>query len=143
MKISSKGRYGLAVLASMAKHEGIEKIITVANLSKRLGISKIYLEQVFAILKRGGFVTSVKGASGGYYLAKPPKDITAFDVLSAIESGIFEKTEPTIAKCDENLERSISENVYAVLDNAIKETLSGISLEDIVNKSSEGYMYYL
>ena len=143
MKVSSKGRYGLAVLASMAKHEGVNKIVAVVSLSERLEISKIYLEQVFALLKRGGFVTSVKGSSGGYYLAKPPKDITVFDVLSATESAMFEKTEAAISKRDENLERSINENVFNKLDKAVEETLSGITIEDIVNKSVEGYMYYL
>jgi len=143
MKISSKGRYGLAALASMAKHEGVEKIVTIVSLSERLEISKIYLEQVFSLLKRGGFVTSVKGPNGGYHLAKQPKDITAFDVLSAIDSTLFEKTETTHAKREESLERSINEHVYAALDNAVKETLSGVSLEDIVNKSNEEYMYYL
>ena len=143
MKISSKGRYGLAALASMAKNEGVGKIVAVASISERLEISKIYLEQVFALLKRGGFVTAVKGPSGGYYLAKLPKDITAYDVLSAIEITMFEETEATIAKRDENLERSINKNVYKALDLAIKKTLSEISLEDIVDKSDEGYMYYL
>jgi len=143
MKISSKGRYGLAVLASMAKHEGIDKLVSVVSLSDRLEISKIYLEQVFAILKRGGFVMSVKGSSGGYYLAKPPKNITAFDVLSATESAMLEKTEADISKQDKNLERSINENVFNALDKAIKEVLSTITIEDIVNKSGEEYMYYL
>ena len=143
MKISSKGRYGLAVLASMAKVEGIDKIVTVISLSERLNISKIYLEQVFTLLKRGGLVISVKGAGGGYYLARPPKDITVFDILSAIECSLFEKVEATIAKSDESLERAINENVFEVLDNTLKEVLSNISLEDIVNKSGESYMYYL
>ena len=143
MKISSKGRYGIAVLVSMAKHEGEGKIVAVISLAERLDISKIYLEQVFAILKRSGFVTSVKGSSGGYYLANPPKDINIYDVLSAIETSIFEKTEVTISKSDESLERSINENVYIALDKAIKETLSSVTLEDIVNKSNEEYMYYL
>ena len=143
MRISSKGRYGLAVMASMAKHEGVDKIVTVVNLSERLQISKIYLEQVFTLLKRGGLVTSVKGANGGYYLARTPKDITVFDVLSAIESAIFEKIEPTISKGDENLERVITENVFDVLYDTVKNVLSGISLEDIVAKSSKDYMYYL
>lgn len=143
MKISSKGRYGLAVLASMAKHEGVGGLVSVISLSERLDISKIYLEQVFAILKRSGFVMSVKGASGGYYLAKPPNDITAYDVLSATESALFEKTEVTISRHDESLERSITKNVFLELDKAIEEVLSGITIEEVINKSDEGYMYYL
>jgi len=143
MKISTKSRYGLAVLASMAKYEGVEKNVAVLSMSERLDISKLYLEQVFAILRRGGFVKSVKGSNGGYHLAREAKDISAYDVLLAIEPAMFEKTESTILNSDESLEKSINENVYVSLDKAIKEILSGVSLEDIVNKSEDGYMYYL
>ena len=143
MKISSKGRYGLAVLASMAKHEGVGKLVSVVSLSERLEISKIYLEQVFAILKRSGMVASVKGSGGGYYLAKQPKEITALDVLSATESAMFEKAEATVSKRDETLELSINRNVFNALDRAIEDVLSGITIEDIVNRPGEGHMYYL
>lgn len=142
MKISSKGRYGLAVLASMAKHNNDGKPITVISLAERLEISKIYLEQVFTLLKRSGFVISVKGSNGGYYLAKPPKDITAYDILHATESAIFEKAEQTVSKRDENLERAM-ENVFNKLDKTVKEVLSSVTLEDIVNDSGDAYMYYL
>ena len=143
MKISSKARYGLAALASMAKHEGVDKVVAVVTLSDRLGISKIYLEQVFSILKRGGFVISVKGSSGGYHLAKPPKEISVYDIFSTIETAMFEKTEATVAKSDEYLEHSINENVYNQLDKKIRETLANVSLEDIINNAGDGYMYYL
>jgi len=143
MKISSKGRYALAVLTSMAKHEGIGKLVSVVNLSERLGISKIYLEQVFSLLKRGGLVVSVKGASGGYYLKKPPNEITTYEVLSATESALFEKPEAIISKQDENLERSINETVFIPLDDAIHNALSGISIDDIMNKSGEDHMYHI
>ena len=143
MKISSKGRYALAVLTSMAKHEGVGTLVSVVTLSERLEISKIYLEQVFSLLKRSGLVVSVKGSSGGYYLEKPPKEITAFAVLSATESALFEKSEIAASKKDENLGREITETVFMPLDEAIKNTLLGITIEDIMNRAGEEYMYYI
>jgi Rrf2 family protein len=119
--------------------------VTIISLAEKLKISKIYLEQVFALLRRGGLVISVKGAQGGYHLSRPAKEITAFDVLSATETSLFEKAEETVA--DEGIELTLKEAVFDPLDASIKETLSGITLEDMVTKaavylSGEYYMYY-
>ena len=65
MRISSKGRYGLAAMVCMAESYGSGACITIISLSERLGISKIYLEQVFSLLKRGGLVLAIKGVQGG------------------------------------------------------------------------------
>ena len=76
MKFSSKGRYAIAALVYMAQKNGNEEQITILAISQALGISKIYLEQVFSMLKRADIVTSIKGAQGGYRLTNPPEEIT-------------------------------------------------------------------
>ena len=83
MRISAKGRYALAAVISMAQQYHSGEFITLISISEKLGISKIYLEQVFSLLKRGELVTSVKGAQGGYQLARIPRQISALDVLTA------------------------------------------------------------
>jgi len=148
MKISAKARYGLAAVVSMAESGGTDESVTVISISERLKISKIYLEQVFSLLRRGDIVISIKGAQGGYRLARPPKDISVFDVLFAIENSLFEKTESTVPDSDVSIEKAMFETVFDVLDGSVKETLGGITLEDIVNqaakhKGGENYMYYL
>lgn len=62
MKISSKGRYGLAAMICIAQNCKNNECITIIKISEILGISKIYLEQVFSLLKRAGLVNSIKGA---------------------------------------------------------------------------------
>ena len=146
MKISAKSRYALAALTYMAQHYSANDIVTVLSLSEKLGISKIYLEQVFSLLRRGNVVTSIKGAQGGYRLTKAPKDITIFDILSSIETALFERTESTVPKSDGNIEKAMFEMVFDVLDHSLRETLTAISLEDIVTKAGtykDEYMYYL
>jgi len=143
MKISSKGRYGLAVLTSMAKHEGTENLVSVIAMSERLEISKIYLEQVFSLLKRSGLVISVKGSSGGYHLAKPGKDITVYDVLAATDTALFEKTETNIEGSSQTIERALQEIVYHPLNSILDSTLKSITIEDIVSKTVEEIMYYI
>ena len=131
MKISAKGRYGLVAMTHLAQCYESEIPITIISISNKLGISKIYLEQVFSLLKRAKLVTSIKGSQGGYQLAHKPEDITAYDILSAIELGLMEKT-VSESKFPE-LDRAINENVYKPLDEGINEILKGVSLEDILN----------
>ena len=86
MRISAKGRYALAAMVHMAQGHANGECTTLISISEKLGISKIYLEQVFSLLKRGDIVTSVKGAQGGYMLTRSPGEISAYQVLSAVES---------------------------------------------------------
>ena len=88
MRISAKGRYGLAAMIELTWLSANGKLIPVATLSDHLGISKIYLEQIFSLLKRGKLVTSVKGAQGGYRLARDASEISVYDILSALEQTL-------------------------------------------------------
>lgn len=148
MRISSKGRYGLAAMITMAQNYANGSCMTVISLSDRLGISKIYLEQVFALLKKAELVNAVKGAQGGYRLAKPPKEINALEILSALELSLFEKTVPSVAHKAENIEKTMQDCVFTVLDSDTKKTLAGIALADLAAEAEkrgkgESYMFYI
>lgn len=148
MRISAKTRYGLAAMISMSENYPIGECVTIISLAEKLKISKIYLEQVFSLLKRAGVVVSTKGAQGGYQLARMPKDITAFDILSAIETGLFEKTETTVLESNRAIEKSMQKIIFDDIDQCLRTTLLAISLDDLANEvknqsSDEGYMYYL
>ena len=148
MRISAKGRYALAAVISMAECYDNGEYITVISISEKLGISKIYLEQVFSLLKRGGIVISVKGAQGGYQLARMPRQITVLDVLQAVELSLFEPTEDTVPVKAPEIEDAIKDTVFNALDSAVKSTLEIITLDDLVNKVEEnkknqGLMYFI
>ena len=70
MKLSTKGRYGLRALIDLALYSEKEAA-SIANISARQQISESYLEQLIAKLRKAGLVKSVRGAGGGYMLAKP------------------------------------------------------------------------
>lgn len=147
MRISSKGRYALASMISMAQSYSSGEYITVISISEKLGISKIYLEQVFALLKRGGLVTSVKGAQGGYLLARMPQQITVFDVLSASELSLFEKAEDTVPERAPDIEQAMRLSAFNTLDQAIQKVLEKTSLSDLVLQAqqyqSQGLMFFI
>jgi len=148
MRISAKGRYALAAVINMAENHNNGEYITVVSISEKLGISKIYLEQVFSLLKRGGIVISVKGAQGGYQLARMPRQITVLDVLSAVELSLFEPAEETVQAKAPEIDTAMRSSVFDVIDSAVKKTLEKITLSDLVNevekhKADQGLMFFI
>lgn len=146
MRISSKGRYGLAAMICMAQNYASNECTTIISISERLGISKIYLEQVFSLLKRAELVFAAKGAQGGYKLSRNPESITSYEILRALEQSLFEKTEESVAKQAIDIEQTMQKAVFSEVDESIYETLSKVSLEELVaavEKQTEGFMFYI
>ena len=84
MKISTKGRYGVSAIYDLALHYG-KGPIAVKTIAERQSISEHYLEQLMRYLRGAGFVTSTRGAFGGYVLAKPPAEISVGEVIRVME----------------------------------------------------------
>jgi len=148
MRISAKGRYALAALTFMAQQYNNGEYITIITISEELGISKIYLEQVFSLLKKAELVFSSKGSQGGYQLSRIPQKITILDVLSAVEVSLFEQTNDTVPEKAPEIEKALKYTVFDVLDQSIIQTLSSITLADLVSeaekhKKDEAMMFYI
>lgn len=148
MRVSSKGRYALAVMVRMAQIANKGEYTSIISIAEKLDISKIYLEQVFSLLKKAELVKSVKGSQGGYKLTKSPDKITAGDILRAIETGMFEKTEHSVSTDYIEIDKSMETLVWDKIDSAVLKSLDSVSLRDLVNetekyKSSDNYMFYI
>lgn len=85
MKISTKGRYGLRAVLDIAMHD---EAASVSSIAARQFISENYLEKLIAMLKKAGIVNSLRGAQGGYVLAKPAEEISVGEVLRALEGDL-------------------------------------------------------
>ena len=147
MKISAKSRYALAALIQMGQLGAGERPITIQQLSDKLNISKIYLEQVFSLLKRAGIVSSSRGAQGGYRFTRPLREITAYDILLATENTLFQKTEQSLAGDALGIETVLQKEVFTELDSAVRKALTGVKLDFLVEQSlqqtEDAYMFYL
>ncbi len=148
MRISARGRYALAATVSMAARYAAGENITVISLSEDLGISKIYLEQVFSLLKKAEVVSSHKGAQGGYRLSRPPREITALEVLSAADLSLFEETGDTVKDRAPGIEAAMRLKVFDAADGAVRDTLQGVSLQDLADemkkhRKGQAYMYFI
>ncbi|HHW89816.1 MAG TPA: Rrf2 family transcriptional regulator [Clostridiales bacterium] len=128
MKVSSRGRYGLKAMADLAMRFGPD-YIPLKDIATRQNIPLKYLEQIFGALTKGGLLTSVKGAQGGYQLAKRPAEIKVLHILRLLEGRV---TESKTINDVTDIEYSISQVVYKKADECLLSLLENISLEDIV-----------
>ena len=87
MLISTRGRYALRVLADLAERQS-EGLLSVKELARRQGISEKYLESIIQTLIKGNILASERGKHGGCRFARPPEEITAWDVLSLTEGAL-------------------------------------------------------
>jgi len=147
MRISSKGRYALAAMVKMALTDSGD-YQAIISLSQKLGISKIYLEQVFSILKRSGLVQSEKGARGGYKLRRAPSDIKVLDILKPLELALFEQADDQVGDDAPEIGDALTDLVFSKMDEAILRVLESVTLADLAQRvggerAARGYMYYI
>jgi Rrf2 family protein len=144
MKISTRGRYGIRLLVDLAEHAG-ESHIPLVVVAERKGISIRYLEQVAIILRRSGFIRSVKGASGGYALNRPARDIILGDVLRVLEGDMLVVDPPLPNIPETRLQRCIRTAVFDRMNEGIARVINKKSLSEIVcnGDGEESFMYFI
>jgi len=131
MRISAKGRYALAALMEIARQTKMGGVVSVVSISDKLGISKIFLEQAVAALKKEAIIQSTKGARGGYQLAREARAITTLEVLSAIENTLMEKADNTVSWQSPSTEAALR-MVFDKLDRTVEDCLSGVTIQDLL-----------
>jgi Rrf2 family iron-sulfur cluster assembly transcriptional regulator len=87
MRLTTKGRYAVTAMLDLALHYQ-DGPITLADISKRQGISLSYLEQLFSRLRRNGLVDSARGPGGGYRLSRAAAEINVADVITAVDEKV-------------------------------------------------------
>lgn len=145
MDISTKTRYGLRSVVYLGLKYTTEKV-SLKEISENENISKRYLEQIFAVLKSGGIVSSVKGTKGGYFLSRKPSEITVGEVIKLLEGNLSVVDESEIKSYGlQDLEYTIINNVWKKVNLAIDDVVSNITIQDIINSynSSSQIMYYI
>ena len=136
MKISTKGRYALRLMLDLALHEQ-SGYVPIKAIAERQDISDKYLEQIISILGRAGFVKSVRGAGGGYKLAKAPSEYTVVMILRLTEGSL---APVACLEGDENTcprqENCATLTVWKKLYGAINDVVDGITLQDLVDQEN-------
>ncbi|MEE1314159.1 MAG: Rrf2 family transcriptional regulator [Faecalimonas sp.] len=135
MKISTKGRYGLRALIDLAQYSEIEPV-SISSIATRQAISERYLEQLMTLLKKAGLVKSIRGAGGGYVLAKDSSEISVGDVLRALE-GSLEPVDCAAFKEEDSCAAAdlcVTKYVWQRINESINRTVDEISLKQLVEE---------
>ena len=136
MRITTKGRYGLRALIDLAQYSEIEPV-SISSIATRQGISERYLEQLMTLLKKAQLIKSIRGAGGGYVLAKDINEISVGDVLRALE-GSLEPVECAAFSEGESCEAAggcVTKYVWQRINESITRTVDEISLKQLVDES--------
>lgn len=137
MKVSTKGRYALRLLLDLAVYNTGEPI-SLKDVARRQQISEKYLEQIISLLNKAGFVRSVRGAQGGYMLAKAPSEYTVGMILRLTEGSLA----PVNCVGDEGIECErrqgcVTVRIWEQINDAINNVVDHITLAELVEWQKE------
>jgi len=140
MKISTQGRYGLRALFDIAYYSN-GRSTQVKDISSRQDISPRYIEQIFQKLKRAGIVKSVRGPTGGYYLARKIEEITVGDVVRATEGNInlvfcTQSKGEGIERCERD-GQCVVRDVWKEASDRLMTYLDSVTLEDLCRAAQD------
>ena len=135
MRLSTKGRYAVMALVDLANTSKGHPV-ALADIAERQEISLSYLEQLFAKLRRGGLVKSVRGPGGGYLLARAPAHTRISDIILAVDEPI--RTTRCRAGspegCHSNKSRCLTHDLWEELGNQIHLYLSSVTVADVIDR---------
>lgn len=136
MKLSTKGRYGLRAMLDLSLHSEKEAV-SIASIAARQNISESYLEQLIAKLRKAGLVSSVRGAGGGYVLAKAADEISVGDILRALEGNLDAVQCPGLLEeqgCSGS-DGCVTKYVWKRINDSINQTVDEIKLSHLLKES--------
>lgn len=151
MKLSTRGRYGLRAVVDIAVH-GKGEAVAISSIAERQNISAKFLEQLIAKLKRAGIVTSMRGAQGGYRLAKSPDQISVGEILRVLEGDLnpVDCSEVTgdAGSCDGGVTCSgagqcVTKIVWKRISDSINNAVDHLMLSELIedgNSDKEGFL---
>ncbi len=134
VRLTTKGRYAVTAMLDLAMHQDGGPT-TLADIANRQGISLSYLEQLFAKLRRGELVISVRGPGGGYTLGRDAEAIFVAQVIAAVNENVDTTRCGGAQNCTDQ-QKCLTHDLWHDLSDKIFEYLNDISLSDLMNRSS-------
>jgi len=139
MRLTTKSRYGTRLILDLALHAQTDPV-RLSEISRRQSISLKYLEKLIRMLKKAGFVKSMRGPYGGYMLAKPTEDISVGDIVRVLEGtdAITDCTESDDAcgMCT-RAGKCLTQYIWAETSTAMFEKLDSFKIDQLLQKAEE------
>jgi Rrf2 family protein len=134
MKLSTMGRYGLRTLMDIAANQK-DGVVTLQSIAERQELSQKYLWHVITPMKNAGIIHVTRGASGGYRLARDPKDISLLDILTSVEGKLCLVPCVHSATSCKRAKHCSAKKAWETVNDAISKTLKSMTLETIMKSS--------
>ncbi|MEH2159844.1 MAG: Rrf2 family transcriptional regulator [Nostoc sp.] len=145
MRLPNKFEYSLLAMLALVDSYQNGDSMQIKQIAELKGIQNRYLEQLLATLRCRGLINSIRGAKGGYILARDPRKITVLDVLTAIE-GVEIDTSANNTTI-ETMESGIVEEVWQEACQSANFVFQKHSLQDLWERRSKRQqielMYYI
>ncbi len=139
--LSMKAKYGLLAVLALARKSD-KKLILISELAEKENIPKKFLEQILRELKNQGILESKIGKGGGYYLNKPPHEITIGQIIRTIDGPLAPVacvSQTAYARCPECRDEHSCAIRLVMKDvrDAISQILDGTTLADALERSDQ------
>ncbi len=129
ISITSKSPYAIAALAELGRASGAEPV-PIGELARRREMPVQFLEQLFAVLRRAGVVSSQRGVKGGYRFAREPAHVTVLEIVELLDGPLGRD----------------AEGVFADASKAARDVLEQTTIADVIEreaKESGASMYHI
>ena len=117
MSITTKSPYALQALAELARAPGSDPV-PIAELARRRDVPVQFLEQLFAVLRRAGIISSQRGVKGGYRFAREPSTVTALEIVELLDGPLGRD----------------AEGPFADAARAARDVLSAVTIADVIER---------
>lgn len=134
MKISTRGRYALRVMADIALNFENQNV-SIAELSERNGISDKYLEQIISKLVKSGLLVGFRGSQGGYKLGKKPSEISIGEIISSTEGNLETVSCINSSEKCAQADKCLTVNVWLKLDKIVNDFFGSTTLDDVIKRN--------
>ncbi|PHR90828.1 MAG: [Fe-S]-binding protein [Robiginitomaculum sp.] len=136
MKLTAKARYAVMAVTDIAVNSNNAGVVSLSDISVRQNISLSFLEQLFGKLRKAGIVTSVRGAQGGYILARPLDEIRIGTVIHAVDETVKTKrcADHIGMGCTGKGAKCLSHDLWQAMEDHIEGFFSAISIQDVIDQ---------
>lgn len=136
MRLTTRGRYAVTALLDLALQQSQQdKAVSLSDIAERQSISISYLEQLFSKLRKQGIVSSTRGASGGYHLAKPLTEIDVMSIITAVDESIKTMKCEGEGNCQHGA-ICLTHDLWKALSLHIEDYLKNITLAQLLDTDS-------
>src|ERR1700676_1381659 len=121
ISITSKSPYAVLALAELGRSAGSEPV-PIGELARKRAVPVQFLEQLFAVLRRAGIISSQRGVKGGYRFARTPESVTVLEIVELLDGPLGRAARGTFAAAAQAARRVLADTTIAdVIEREARE----------------------